>query len=317
MRADRLLRLLLTLQTEGKVKAGELARRLEVSPRTIYRDLDALTAAGVPVYAEPGRAGGVALLDGYKTQLTGLNRAELQTLFFGKPTALLQDLGLSSVADAALLKVLASLPASRQGASRARQHLYIDTTGWATSRDAVPALPLLYEAVQGERRVTLRYARPDKTVTRTVDPLGLVARGSTWYLIAAVGGEDRTYRVSRVEHAELTDEACVRPEDFELAAYWEASKTAFREQLPRYPVTVRARPEVMDRMRAPGRYARLETESQPDEHGWVRLTLRFEVEWEACEFLLSFGPAAVVLEPLELRNLVGRLALETAQLYTA
>ena len=317
MRADRLLSLLLTLQTEGKVKARELARRLEVSPRTIYRDLDALTAAGVPVYAEPGPAGGVALMEGYKTQLTGLNRAELQTVFFGKPPALLQDLGLSSVADAALLKLQTSLPASRQGVSRARQHLYIDTTGWAKSRDAVPALPLLYEAVQGERRVTLRYARSDKTVTRTVDPLGLVARGSTWYLIAAVGGEGRTYRVSRVEHAELTDEACVRPKDFELAAYWEASKVTFREQLPRYPVTVQARPEVVDKMRAPGRYARLETESGPDEHGWARLELLFEVDWEACEYLLSFGPTVAVLEPEELRSRISRLALETAQLYTA
>ncbi len=314
MRADRLLSLLLTLQTEGKVKARELARRLEVSPRTIYRDLDALTAAGVPVYAEPGPTGGVALLGGYETQLTGLNRAELQTLFFGKPPALLQDLGMSRVADAALLKLLASLPAAQQGASRARQRLYIDTTGWATSRDAVPALPLLYEAV-GERRVTLRYARPDKTVTRTVDPLGLVARGSTWYLIAAVEEQLRTYRVSRVEHAELTGEVCARPEDFELATYWEASKVAFREQLPRYPVTVRADPRGLERIRS-GRPVRAVTEADaPDEHGWVKLMLLFEVDWEACEFLLSLGPVAVVLEPPELRNRVGRLALETAQLY--
>lgn len=315
MRADRLLSLLLTLQTEGKVKAKDLARRLEVSPRTVYRDLDALTAAGVPVYAEPGRAGGIALMDGYRTQLTGLNSAELQTLFFGKPQALLQDLGLSSVADAALLKLQTSLPASRQGASRARQHLYIDTTGWAKSRDAVPFLPLLYEAVQGERRVTLRYARSDKIVSRLVDPLGLVARGSTWYLIAAVDEALRTYRVSRVEHAEVTDEACRRPEGFDLAAYWEASKVAFREALPRYSVTVRAKSEVAERMRAPGRYARLEAASQPDEHGWVRLTLLFEVDWEACEYLLSFGPAVEVLEPSELRGQVAQIVQETAALY--
>ena len=127
MRADRLLSILLTLQGEGKVKAGELARRLEVSRRTIYRDLDALTAAGVPVYAEPGPTGGVALLDGYRTQLTGLNRGELQTLFFGKPAALLQDLGLSGTADAALLKLHASLPApAKAGATSARGFLYID-----------------------------------------------------------------------------------------------------------------------------------------------------------------------------------------------
>ncbi len=317
MRADRLLSLLLTLQAEGKVKAKELARRLEVSPRTIYRDLDALTAAGVPVYAEPGPTGGVALMDGYQTRLTGMSSAELQTLFFGKPTALLQDLGLSGVADAALLKLQTSLPASRQGASRARQHLYIDTTGWAKSREAVPLLPLLYEAVWQERRVTLRYARSDKTVTRFVDPLGLVARGSTWYLIAAVEGELRTYRVSRVEGLELTDAPCRRPDGFDLAAYWEASKAAFREALPRYPVTVRARPDVLERIGVSGRYARVVAEAQTaDAGGWVRLKLLFEVDWEACEYLLSFGPAVEVLEPPQLRRQIAQRSAETVRLYT-
>lgn len=320
MRADRLLSLLLTLQTEGKVKAKELAQRLEVSPRTIYRDLDALTTAGVPVYAEPGPTGGVALLGGYRTQLTGLSGAELQTLFFGKPPALLQDLGLSTVAEAALLKVLASLPVSRQGASRARQHLYIDTTGWAKSRDAVPLLPPLYEAVWQERRVRLHYARPDKTgdktVTRLVDPLGLVARGSTWYLIAGVEGELRTYRVSRVEGVVITDEACRRPDGFDLAAHWEASKEAFRERLPRYPVTVRAAPDIVGRLRVSGRYARVTAEAHvADEGGWVRLELLFEVDWEACEYLLSFGSAVEVLEPLELRRQLAQRAAETVQLY--
>ena len=258
MRADRLLSLLLMLQIEGKLKAKELARRLEVSPRTVYRDLDALTAAGVPVYAEPGPTGGVALLDGYRTQLTGLSGAELQTLFFGKPQALLQDLGLSTVAEAALLKVLASLPApSQERASSARQHLYIDTTGWAKSPDAVPLLPQLYEAVWQERRVWLRYARSHKTVTRLVNPLGLVARGSVWYLVAAVEGEVRTYRVSRVEELELTEEPCVRPEGFDLAAHWEASKRTFKDNLPRYPARVRAAPGLVERMRTSGRYARV------------------------------------------------------------
>ena len=317
MRADRLLSLLLTLQTEGKLKARELARRLGVSPRTIYRDLDALTAAGVPVYAEPGPTGGVALLGDYKTQLTGLSSAELQTLFFGKPPALLKDLGLSHVFDAAQLKLLASLPApSRAGAQGARQHLYIDTTGWAKSRDAVPFLPLLYEAVWQSRRVNLHYARADKTVVRRVDPLGLVARGSTWYLIAGVDGELRTYRVSRIEGLELTEDTCVRPTDFDLAAYWERSKETFRENLPRYPATVRAKSDIVGRMRVSGRYARVVSEGQTaDEHGWVQLELLFEVDWEACEYLLSFGPAVEVLAPAELRHKVCQQAQKTVQLY--
>ena len=319
MRADRLLSLLLTLQTEGKVKARELARRLEVSPRTIYRDLDALTAAGVPVYAEPGPTGGVALLNDYKTQLTGLSNAELQTLFFGKPPALLKDLGLSNVFDAAQLKLLASLPApSQEGARDAQQYLYIDTTGWAKNRDAVPFLPLLYEAVWRNRRVNLHYARSDKTVVRLVDPLGLVARGSTWYLIAGVDGELRTYRVSRIEGLELTETPCIRPADFDLAAYWEKSKETFRENLPRYPATVKAKADIVERMRVSGRYARVVGEGQTaDEEGWIRLELLFEVAWEACEYLLSFGPAVEVLAPAELRRKVCQQAQETVQLYTS
>lgn len=322
MRADRLLSILLTLQSEGKVKAGELARRLEVSPRTVYRDLDALTAAGVPVYAEPGPTGGITLMDGYRTQLTGLNRGELQTLFFGKPAALLRDLGLSGTADAALLKLHASLPApARAGATSARGLLHIDTTGWRRQRDAVPLLPDLYDAVVGARRVQLLYARSDKTVTRLSDPLGLVAQGSVWYLVAVTDGETRTYRVSRLEGLEPTPETFTRPADFDLAAYWEASKKAFRAALPRYPVTVRAEPGIAQRLRTSGRYARVTAEdATPDDatlgkHGWVTLTMLFEVEWEACEYLLSFGPAVEVLDPLELRGQIAKLAQATAQLY--
>jgi predicted DNA-binding transcriptional regulator YafY len=153
-------------------------------------------------------------------------------------------------------------------------------------------------------------------VTRLVDPLGLVARGSTWYLIAGVEGELRTYRVSRVEDVEITDEACRRPDGFDLAAHWEASKEAFRERLPRYPVTVRAVPDIVARLRVSGRYARVTAEAQaPDEGGWVRLELLFEVDWEACEYLLSFGSAVEVLEPPELRRQIAQRAAETVRLY--
>ncbi len=317
MRADRLLSILLTLQSEGKVKAGELARRLEVSSRTVYRDLDALTAAGVPVYAEPGPTGGVALLDGYRTQLTGLNRGELQTLFFGKPAALLRDWGLSGTADAALLKLPASLPApARAGATSARGLLHIDTTGWARRRDAVPLLPELYDALVQGRRVRLRYARSDKTVTRLASPLGLVAQGSVWYLIAVTDGETRTYRVSRIEELESTADTFTRPADFDLAAYWEASKKAFRAALPRYPVTVRAEADIAQRLRTAGRYTRVTAEDPaPDGRGRVTLTMLFEVEREACEYLLSFGPAVEVLDPPELRGQIAGLAQATAKLY--
>ncbi len=210
MRADRLLSILLLLQVHQRITARDLAQRLEVSERTIHRDMDILSGAGIPVTAERGAGGGWALLDDYRTDLTGLNAAEIQTLFLATPTRLLADLGLRQAADAALIKLLAALPSvARQGAEYARQRIHVDAAGWQQSRDDVPILPLLQEAIWQERRVALGYRRGDgTTVERVVDPLGLVAKGSLWYLIAAADGETRTYRVSRVGSAVITDERC-------------------------------------------------------------------------------------------------------------
>ncbi len=317
MRADRLLSLLLILQTEGKVKAKALAERLEVSPRTIYRDLDALTAAGVPVYAEPGPTGGIALLGGYRTDLTGLNQTEIQALLLGRSQALLSDLGLSGAAEAARVKLLAALPTlSRPDTDYAKQRFYIDTTGWQSTKEAVPLLPKLQEAVWGARRVGLSYTRSDgQSVQRLVDPLGLVARGSTWYLVAAVEGELRTYRVSRVQKAELGEDTAVRPVGFDLETYWEASKLESKEQLPRYPVRVRAAPDLIGRLHAPSRYMRVLSVGDTDEHGWKTAQLLFEVDWEALEHLLGFGPNVEVLDPLSLREQVRDRARRTLELY--
>ncbi len=321
MRADRLLSLLLILQTEGKVKAEELARRLEVSRRTIYRDLDALTAAGVPVYGAPGPSGGVALLGDYRTQLTGLSEAEARALFVGTPRALLHDLGLSRTAEAALVKLTAALPErQRPDARHARQRLHVDTTGWQEHRDAVPHLLTLQEAVWQERKLRFVYARGDgRIVERLADPLGLVARGSTWYLVAASEGEARTYRISRVQSAEVTDEPCRRPDGFDLVRYWETSKVAFKAALPRYPAKVRAAPGLVKRMRTSGRYARVlsvEPCDPLDARGWLTLEILFEVAWEACEYLLSFGPEVEVIEPLALRKRVAEAAKATTKLYS-
>jgi len=200
--------------------ARELARRLEVSERTIHRDMGALGVAGVPVTAERGAGGGWALLEGYRTNLTGLNAAEVQALFVARPTGVLADLGLTRAADAALIKLLAALPAlSRQGAEYARQRLHVDGAGWRQAEVASPLLLTLQEAIWQERKLRLTYHLTNgETVERLVDPLGLVAKGSLWYLVAGVEGALRTYRVSRVQAAEPLDEPCLRPPDFDLAA---------------------------------------------------------------------------------------------------
>ena len=235
MRADRLLSILLLLQVHRRLTARALARRLEVSERTIHRDMEALSAAGIPVYAERGGGGGWSLVEEYRTNLTGLNTAEIQALFVTRPARLLADLGLEQASDAGLIKLQAALPAmQRDDAEYARQRIYVDITGWNRAEESIATLPVLQAAIWQERKLQFTYERGGDcaAVERLVDPLGLVAKGSGWYLVAGEEGEIRSYRVSRVQEAKLIDQPCVRPKGFDLAAYWEQSMISFKDQLP-------------------------------------------------------------------------------------
>ncbi len=306
MRADRLLSILLLLRTERRVTTGELAQRLSVSPRTIHRDMDALSGAGVPVVAERGAGGGWYLLAEYRTNLTGLSAAELQALFVGTSAQLFADLGLSGAAAGARIKLHAALPgAQRPDAEDVRQRIHIDVAGWRQTEGALPAMPVLQAALWGDRQVAIRYRHADDSESeRTIDPLGLVAKGSLWYLIAAVAGERRTYRVSRIVAATLLETPCDRPADFDLAAHWAESSRAFLGALPQYRATVRIAPEVVRAIRTGGRFARIEDEAAPDADGWVTLRICFDGEPVAREFALGFGTRLIVQEPRALRDYV-------------
>ncbi|HJU52996.1 MAG TPA: WYL domain-containing protein, partial [Pyrinomonadaceae bacterium] len=291
MRADRLFSIVLLLQSYRQLTARDLARRLEVSERTIHRDMDALSGAGIPVVAERGTGGGWSLLGEYRTNLTGLNEAEIQSLFVTQPSRLLADLNLEKASEGALLKLLAALPPlHRRGAEYARQRIYVDVTGWNRAEETVPLLHTLQDAIWQERRVRMNYGRGEcGTSERLVDPLGLVAKGSVWYVVAAVEGEVRSYRVSRIERAEILDSPVVRPPGFDLAAFWEESSERFRANLPRYRVRARVRQGVVERLRLAGRFARVEEVGDADPEGWVEVALRFDVEEMACEYALGFG----------------------------
>jgi predicted DNA-binding transcriptional regulator YafY len=236
MRADRLISIVLLLQANGRMTAQALASRLEVSQRTILRDMDALSSAGVPVLAERGAGGRWRLIDGYETKLTGLTLAEIRSLFLARPPALLADLGLKEAADAAWLKLRAALPVGvREQAEFVRQRLLIDSRNWRDSTESLTSLPVILEALWGGQRLKFLYEKADgEAGERQVDPLGLVARANRWYLVAARSGERRTYRVSRIRSPEILPEHGERPPDFDLAAYSEASTNRFREHLPRY-----------------------------------------------------------------------------------
>jgi len=319
MRADRLLSIVLLLQTHRHLTSRSLAERLEVSERTIHRDMEALSGAGIPVVAERGSGGGWSLIGEYRTDLTGLNETEIQSLFVTHSPKVLADLKLAKASDAALLKLLAALPAMyRRGAERARQRIHIDSAGWSRNEETVPHLHLLQEAIWTERRLRINYERgPDcEAVERELDPLGLVAKGSAWYLVAGIDGVVRSYRVSRISRAELLPETCSIPADFDLRSYWENSAATFRSSLPNYLATFRVAPSVFLRLRFAGRFARVGEVIETDADGWFKVSVGFDVEEMACEYALGFGSNLEVLEPLSLREKVREMAKMVVEKYS-
>ena len=313
MRADRLLSILLLLQSKGRMTAQTLARRLEVSERTILRDMDALGSAGVPVVAERGVGGGWRLIDGYQTKLTGMTAVEIQTLFLGRPPKLLADLGLKDAAEAAWIKLQAALPSEvRAQAEFVRDRILIDSRGWRDGGESIITLPVLLDALWRHRRLQFRYEKsPDDATERTVDPLGLVARGNVWYLVAQKQDDVRTYRVSRIRDATALDEQCLRPAAFDLAAHWENASAAFREKLPQFHATYLVERAVMPWVRYRG--WRLQEETPQGDR--VRVRLRFDVENEAVMFALQFGASAELVEPAHLRERVVAAARATVERY--
>lgn len=213
MRAERLVSILLSLQVRGQMSTTDLAERLEVSPRTIHRDMDVLSTAGIPVYAMRGRRGGWALPEEYRGSARWLSAEEVRVLAVLSPAQLLDDLGLSGSAEAAWHKLIASLPAAhRDEATRTQERIHVDAATWQPRTEAVPYLPLVKHAVFQDHLVRIGYRRADGTVTtRTIAPLGLVAKGTTWYVVAGCDDDVRTYRLSRIERADLLPERFERP----------------------------------------------------------------------------------------------------------
>jgi len=279
MRADRLLSILLQLQLHGRMTTRDLAKRLEVNARTIHRDMTALGAAGVPVFAERGARGGWRLMDGYRANLTGLTDSELQALFVTRPEKLLADLHLI-------------LPKKAQ---LARGRIYIDITGWNRSNEPVPHLPTLQDAVWRDRRLRILYGDDDCPSERVLDPLGLVAKGSIWYLVARVGEDIRSYRVSRVREAKVLDETFVRPQ-LDLEEFWKNSAARFKERLPRFEVVVRT--SALPWLRTMMRYGGIDSIDGDIVH------LHFDAPEVAKTVLLGLADQVEILEPDSLREAV-------------
>ncbi|MEU1847230.1 helix-turn-helix transcriptional regulator [Micromonospora sediminicola] len=324
MRASRLVSLLLLLQTRGRTTAQELADALEVSVRTVYRDIESLGAAGVPVYADRGPAGGYRLLEGWRTRLTGLTGPEAEALFLAGVPGPAAELGLASVVAAAELKVRAALPgdlADRTG--RIRQRFHLDAPGWFRHPEPVPHLETLAGAVWEDRLVRLRYRRwrAPREVSRTVAPLGVVLKAGRWYLVARCGEQVRTYRVGAVLDAVVTEERHDRPDDFDLAAYWREWTARYERDVYRGEARIRltvAALEFMPYVFPPemSRAARAAA-GEPGPDGWLETTVPIESARHAHAELLKLGAEVEVLSPAELRERFTATAHALTRLYPA
>lgn len=307
MLASRLLSILMLLQTRGRLSAAALAAEFEVSVRTIHRDIDQLSAAGVPVYAERGRSGGFALMDGYRTKLTGFTQAEAETLLLTGLPGPAAQLGLSNLLQASRLKLLAALPGDmHKQAERIASRFHLDPVGWFRGPDALPALPIVARAVWNGHTLKLRYRRANDSEVRMreLGPLGLVLKAGVWYLVALAGKSVRTWRVANISDPEETDTPVERPKDFDLPAHWQKAARAYEEGTYRLRADVRLSPQGWTRLELLGPFVVEEahrTAGKPDRKGWVRCSLPVESGEYGLRELLRLGDEFELVGPQTLR----------------
>jgi predicted DNA-binding transcriptional regulator YafY len=323
MRASRLLSLLLLLQTRGRMTAEQLAGELEVSVRTIYRDVDALSAAGVPVYGDAGHDGGYQLLGGYRTRLTGLTGPEAETLFLSGLPGPAAELGLGNALAAATLKLRAALPASlRESADRLSERFYLDAPGWYRTSDDTRLLPMVASAVWERQVIVMRYRRwkEPTEVTRTIEPHGLVLKAGTWYLVARCNGAFRTYRVDQIIDAQPSGATFAPAPDFELETYWHSYLAGFHERLHTGHALIAISPAGVQRMRgllpAAVVTAVLDAGAVRSD-GWIQATAPIESSSQALADFLRLGADLEVLGPEELRAEAARACATMAEMYGA
>lgn len=322
MRAARLLSLLLLLQTRGRMTAHQLAETLEVSVRTIYRDVESLHAAGVPLYGDAGHAGGYRLLDGYRTRLTGLTAREAESLFLTGMPGPADELGCGAVVAAIQLKLHAALPPElRDRAMRMRERFHLDAPGWYAESDRSPHLTAVADAVWHQRRIRVRYRRwkePDE-IDRTLEPYGVVLKGGTWYIVALGNTRIGTYRVNQILELRTLPERFDRPADFDLAGYWRSHLMDFRARLIQGEAVVRLSPAGVRRLRETmsamvvGAVER--TAGAPDERGWITATVPIESLTHAHTEFLKLGAEVEVLVPARLRDRLAATARSLAAMY--
>jgi predicted DNA-binding transcriptional regulator YafY len=317
MRASRLLSILTTLQAKGHVTAQALAAECEVSLRTIYRDMDALSAAGIPIYSVQGSSGGYRLLDGYRVRLNGLSSTEAETLFLAGLTREAADLGLGAVAASARAKLLAALPeAMRSGAMRTRFHF--DAPAWFAEAETLNRLPAVADAVWNQRPIRMRYQSRKADRERQVEPLGIVLKGGAWYLVAQIDNAARTFRISRIGEMEVLDERFEYPKAFDLEMYWTESIRRYEADLHPNRAEIRLSPwaiDMMGELLPPYVRTGAVISEETDARGWRRVVVSVGSLDHAAMEILRFGADAEVIGPPELRAKMAEIVGTLAQVY--
>ncbi|WP_100636185.1 helix-turn-helix transcriptional regulator [Marinomonas sp. ef1] len=318
MRASRILKMLMMLQTHEKVTAAELADACETSIRTVYRDIEALSAIGVPVYSEQGVQGGYRLLQGYRTRLNGLSAKEAETLFLAGLSGPAQKMGIDTLLADAQLKLKAALPENiRPEIDRLQSRFLLDAPNWFSDDEKVTYLPDLMTAVLEQRCVVMQYQSWKGEINRQLQPLGIVLKGGQWYLLAQVEKDVRTYRVSRIESLTLLDEVFERPKDFNLAAFWQDSLR--RMETIQFPIIAEVRLTVLGlkiMQYVCSSYAVNQAQIEPmDESGWHRARFPVGESVHGCAELLRFGAELEVIGPPQLRAEMEKLVSSLATLY--
>lgn len=319
MRASRLLTIQMLLETGGRMSAQALADALEVSVRTLYRDVDQLAAAGVPIYAERGRNGGFQLMEGWTTRLTGFTASEAQAVFMAGLAGPAAQLGLGQEVIDAQLKLLAALPAAQRGdAQRLQSRFHLDTLDWYRQAEATPYLTDVASAVWSACQLQVDYESWRGPVRRTLHPLGLVLKAGAWYLVASADGSPRTYRIANIRALQVLDARSERPRRFDLAAYWADAMQRFEQDLYAGKATVLATPAgLRELVKLSAAVARAVDAARdlPSRGGRTRAAIPTESIAQAAAQLLPLAPDVVAIAPVALVDAIATRLREIARSY--
>ncbi len=322
MRADRLISIVMLLQTRERMTADEISRELEVSPRTIYRDITSLNSAGIPIYTDRGPGGGIALLESYRTSLTGMSEDEAKALFMMSIPQALVELGFGQKLKSAFLKLSVALPPQQQMVQmHTQQRIYLDSTPWTQKDEPAPHIGIIHQAVWQDKLVRLVYQGSfDTKIEAEIEPLGLVAKMNTWYLVGKDRGYFRVIKIADILQVQTLTQSFNRDAEFDLATFWKEWCKASQERRSVYIVQIKVAPELRSKLHLylgeAAKYTISDTEPG-DGGGWSVVTIVYENFFRARESILNFGNAAEVLEPEALKLSVIDFAKHIIDFYLA